>query len=254
VKIRQVARAISGDVMAGQSIALAAPGPRCHNFLVRARNVLQDVEVRSGNATAANHSTILLDPGIDPRRLDLRLHQHAIAEAGQVTTGQVIGAVAGGGRAGCGNVTIDASNFQDEVSVRSGKAVGTNDNTIKTCAEAGCAAELRALVPQSDVVQMCNSGGCDTQSGTDVAATLPPGPSLTPDPTPDLGLTGTSTVVPEPTHCPRHGRRARLCRAAAAAATPSPSPTPSPTPSGTPVATTTPSPTPTPTPTGAPIR
>src|SRR5207247_6767979 len=49
VKIRQVARAISGDAMAGQTIALAAPGPRCHNILVHARNVLQDVEVRSGN-------------------------------------------------------------------------------------------------------------------------------------------------------------------------------------------------------------
>ena len=246
VKIRQVARAISGDAMAGQSISLAAPGPRCHNILVRARNVLQDVEVRSGNATAINHSTILLDPGVDATRLDIRLRQHAQAQAGNATAGQFIGAIGGSSSAGCGGVQIDASNFEDEVAVRVGKAVGTNDNTIKTCAEAGCAAELRALAGQADQVQLCTTDGCDKQSGAAVLDALPPGPSLSP--TPDTSAPGTSTVELEPTHCPRHGRRAHLCQIAAAAAAASPSPTPTPTPSPTPTPGVTPTPTSSPSP------
>jgi hypothetical protein len=146
-------------------------------------------------------------------------------------------------------VQIDASNFEDEVSVRVGKAVGTNDNTITTCAEAGCAAELRALAGLADQVQMCTTDGCDKQSGAAVLDALPPGPSLSP--TPDGSVPGTSTVEPEPTRCPRHGRRARLCRlAAAAAASPSPTPslTPSPTPTPTPGTTPTPTSTPSPSP------
>jgi len=245
VKVHQVARAISGDAMAGQSISLVAPGPRCHNILVRARNILQDVDVRTGNATAANHSTILLDPGVDPNRLDIHMHQHAFAYAGNATAGQVIGAISAGGPAGCGSVKIDASNFEDGVDVRTGKAVGTNDSTVTTCAEVGCAAELRALAGQADQVQLCTTDGCDKQTGADVLAALPPGPSLSPAPE---GSDGTSAVVPEPTGCPEHGRLARLCRMAAAEATPSPTPTPTPTPTPEPTATPTPTPSPTPSP------
>jgi len=251
VKVRQVARAISGDADVGQTIALSTRGPRCHNILVRARNVVQDVDVRTGNATAINHSTILLDPGVDAKRLDIRLRQHAQARAGSANVGQVIGAVDGGGtQNGCGSVKVDASNLVDGVDARTGKALGTNDNVVKTCAEAGCADELRALAPVADQVQLCTTDGCDKQTGAETLAALPPAPSVSPSPV--ILAPGTSTVVPEPTECPRHGRRARLCQiaAAAAAASPTPTPTPSPslTPTPTPAATPTPTPTPSPTP------
>jgi hypothetical protein len=254
VKVRQVARAISGDAIVGQTIALATRGPRCHNILVRARNVVQDVDVRTGNATAVNHSTILLDPGIDAKKLDIKLRQHAHAIAGTANAGQVIGVADSGGTNGCGSVKVDASNFVDDVDIRTGKAVGTNDNTVQTCAEVGCADELRALAPTADQVQMCTTDGCDKQTGAETLAALPPAPSVSP--TPDATTVGTSTVVPDATQCPRYGRRAKLCQAAAAAAAaaaaespspaPAPTPTPTPAPSDTPAASATPTPTPSP--------
>jgi len=238
VKVRQVARAVSGDVMAGQSIALAAAGGgRCHNFVVKARNVLEDVEVRSGNATAANHSTVLLDPGVDPNRLDLHLHQHALAQAGNATAGQFIAAAGAGAAGGCGSVTVEASNVTDDVTVRSGRALGTNDNTIRTCAEAGCEAELRELAAGSTAVQLCTGDGCHTRRGTDVAATLPPAPAGSAAPPPAFAVPDPSYLTPDLAYCDLRGPGADACRAALTSSSPSPSPTPSATPSPTPTGT-----------------
>jgi hypothetical protein len=247
VKIRQVARAISGDAFAGQQVGLDAPGPRCHNILVRARNIMDDVQVRSGNATAINHSTVLLDPGVDATRLDIRLRQHAIAAAGNATAGQVIGTTSSGG-GGCGGIRIDATNVETDVKVRVGKAVGTNDNTIQVCAQVGCAAELSALAATADQIQLCTADGCTKQAPADVAAKLAPDASPTPDatPSPDAGLV--SSPAPR---CPKHGRLAHLPPCA-----PVPSPSPSPSPdanaqSVNPLPSSTP--TPSPTPSAAPI-
>jgi hypothetical protein len=209
---------------------------------------MDDVQVRSGNARAINHSTVLLDPGVDATRLNLRLRQHAIAAAGNATAGQVIGAAASGG-AGCGGVSIDATNLATDVRVRVGNAVGTNDNTVQTCAEVGCAAELRALAAAADQIQLCTTDGCTNEAPAAVVATQPPGVSPAPDATatPDPGLLD---PVPSkrPARCPRHGRLAHL----PPCGTPEPSGPTGPTgPSG--QAAAAPAPTPTPTPTPAPL-
>jgi hypothetical protein len=135
-------------------------------------------------------------------------------------------------------VTVDASNLEDNVDVRSGRARGINDNKVEVCAEAGCAAELRALAPRAADVQMCTSDGCSTRSGGEVLSALPPKPSPSPAVTPtaipseDPASSPVPSASPAPGHGPAGKRRPPwpLRSHVDAPASPSPTPEAAPTP------------------------
>lgn len=220
IEVEQQADAISGDALAGQLISALATGPRCANILIRAINILEDVEVRTGDAIAINRNVVLLDPGVDRGRLDIDVDQEANAKSGEAIAGQVIGA-AGAGRGGCGGVKVEARNLIKDVEVRTGEARSRNENSIRTCGELGCAAELLELVGKVGSVRMCTASGCRSVSARELRALLTPVPAepAVPSESP------IAPVEPEPEASPSGSPPEET-----PAGEPSPSPSPSPTP------------------------
>lgn len=158
VDIDQEAEAISGDAIAGQILDVKAPGPGCVNIVVRARNDVKDVEVRSGDARAVNKSIVLLDPGVRRGDLEIDIEQEAVARSGRAVAGQIIGINAGGDR--CSKVDLDAANNVSDALVATGKASFLNQAEVKTCAAVGCKAELRRLLGTADEVEVCSGEDC----------------------------------------------------------------------------------------------
>lgn len=156
VEIDQEADAVSGDAIAGQILAVDG-GPGCSRVRVTATNIVEDSELRTGDAVARNKSLILLDPRINREDLEIEVDQEANARSGDAIAGQIIG-VNGGGP--CGGVIVEALNRVRNVELRTGEAITENDSDILTCRSAGCAFELRLLFLGVEAIDVCGSDGC----------------------------------------------------------------------------------------------
>lgn len=157
VEIEQDAEAETGDAVAGQILAVDG-GDGCSRVHVRAKNIVRDAEVKSGDATARNESLVLLDPRLRSEELEIEVDQDAEAESGDAVAGQIIGIKGGGGP--CGGVILDALNDVRNVDVESGDATIENISEIKACAEAGCSRELRRSLEGVLLVDVCDAQGC----------------------------------------------------------------------------------------------
>jgi hypothetical protein len=182
VDVDQEAEAVSGDAIAGQLIAVDARGPGCVNLRVNATNHVEDTKVESGDATAINRSVVLLDPGVRRGDLEIDVEQDAEAQSGDAIAGQVIGLV-GGSRVGrCGGaVDLTAFNEVFRTKVETGKALTQNESDIRTCAVAGCAAELRRLLGAGAELEVCSGRRCREVDAEELGATLQTA-ALRPDP------------------------------------------------------------------------
>lgn len=158
VEVDQEAEARSGDAIAGQILAVNG-GEGCSRVRVTARNVVEDTEVRSGDAIALNKSVILLDPSIAREDLEIEVDQEAVAESGDAVAGQIIG-VQGGGP--CGGVILDALNRVREVELRTGETRTQNLSDILTCENEGCLADIKRLIGDVESVDVCGADGCET--------------------------------------------------------------------------------------------
>lgn len=157
VEIEQDAEAETGDAIAGQILAVDG-GDGCSRVHVRAKNIVRDAEVRSGDATARNESLVLLDPRLRSEELEIEVDQDAEAVSGDAIAGQIIGVRGGGGP--CGGVILDALNDVRNVDVESGDATIENISEIKACSEAGCTKELRKSLEGVLLVDVCDAKGC----------------------------------------------------------------------------------------------
>ncbi|MEX0873460.1 MAG: hypothetical protein WD646_10595 [Actinomycetota bacterium] len=229
VEIEQEAEAISGDAIAGQIIAIDA-GDGCANVIVKARNVVEDADVESGDAIAKNKSVVLFDPSVDREVVDLDIDQDADAESGVAMAGQVIGVSGGGGP--CGGVDIDALNDVRDVDLETGRAVTDNDSKVQDC-DASCMELYRSRIERMDAVQVCDEDGCETMSGEEFLEYLDEtNPSVSEDePVLDEAIdeepAGDSSPSPSPSPDPA-GPTGGEPAGDDGAATPSPSPTPTP--------------------------
>jgi hypothetical protein len=156
VEVEQEAEARSGDAVAGQILAVDG-GEGCSRVHVTAKNIVEDADIRSGDATARNRSLVLIDPAIRREDLEIEVDQEAVAESGDAVAGQVIG-VQGGGP--CGGVILDALNRVRNVDLRTGEATTDNRSDILTCESAGCIADIRRLLRNVDTVDVCTDDGC----------------------------------------------------------------------------------------------
>lgn len=173
VDVDQEAEAVSGDAIAGQLINVDARGPGCVNVEVNAVNRVRDSIVRTGDATAINKSIVLLDPGVSRGDLEIDVEQEALAVSGDAIAGQVIGLVGGGGGAGCrGGVALRAVNEVTDTKVRSGEASFLNESEIRTCAEQGCADELRRLLGAGRELEVCRESRCRDVDTDELGALL----------------------------------------------------------------------------------
>lgn len=223
VKVKQRAKARSGDAIAGQVIGALAKGSKCKNVVIRAVNVVKDVKVRTGDAIAKNRNLVLLDPGIDQGRIRVRADQVAEADVGDAIAGQVIGASGSGRDArGCGSLKIEADNRVRDTKIKTGDAESDNDNDIRTCDEPGCIEELLDYVDDVGSIRVCSADGCRVVSSADLerqllASLVTPAP-LPPPAEPVPGERGDQQPA-EPEEEPD---------ASASSSTPTPSPEPPP--------------------------
>jgi hypothetical protein len=158
VDVDQEAEAFSGDAVAGQILTVDG-GDGCSRVHVSAKNIVEDAEVRSGDAFARNESVILIDPSIKREDLEIEVEQEAVAESGDAVAGQIID-VKGGGP--CGGVILEALNRVHNVELRTGEATTENLSEILTCEDEGCIDDLERLLADVDAVEVCNADGCDT--------------------------------------------------------------------------------------------
>ena len=168
VEVEQDADAETGDAVAGQVLAVdgngAGRGGGCSRVVVNATNIVEDAEVRSGDALARNTSVVLLDPAVQRGDVEVEVDQDADAESGDAIAGQVIGIKGGGGP--CGGVILNALNEVRDVDVRSGDATIENISKVLACRDAGCLRTIRGLLGDVDSVNVCKRGGCESV-GTD---------------------------------------------------------------------------------------
>jgi hypothetical protein len=173
VEVDQEAWAVSGDAVAGQLINVDARGPGCVNVEVTATNRVRDSIVRSGDATAINKSIVLLDPGVSAGDLEIDVEQEALAQSGDAIAGQVIGLVGGGGGGRCrSGVDLRAVNHVSGTKVRTGEATFLNEADVRTCEARGCAAELRRLLGQGAVLEVCTGSRCREVDAEDLGEVL----------------------------------------------------------------------------------
>ncbi len=158
VEVEQDAEAFSGDAVAGQILGVNG-GEGCSRVRVTAKNIVEDSEVRSGDAIAKNRSVILIDPSIRREDLEIEVDQEAVAESGDAVAGQIIG-VQGGGP--CGGVILNALNRVRNVELRTGDAITDNKSDILTCESAGCIADLKRMLQNVESVDVCTDEGCET--------------------------------------------------------------------------------------------
>jgi hypothetical protein len=158
VEVDQDAEARSGHAIAGQILSVDA-GEGCSRVRVRARNIVEESEVRSGDAVAKNKSVVLLDPRIKREDLEIDIDQDAEAVSGDAIAGQIIGVRGGGGP--CGGVIVEALNRVRQVDVRSGDALTFNQSDIVMCTSPGCIDDLRELLSGVDTVQLCAGDDCE---------------------------------------------------------------------------------------------
>ncbi len=187
VEIDQEAEAKSGDAIAGQILSVDA-GEGCARVLVKARNVVEDADVESGDAVAKNRSVVLFDPDVNREDVELDIDQDADADSGVALAGQLIGVRGGGGP--CGGVDIDAINDVKDVDLETGEAITDNDSEIRDC-DAACLEQWGLLLPLVDGVQVCGEDGCEMLSGDEFLEYLEESsedggkPTASPTPTPD---------------------------------------------------------------------
>jgi hypothetical protein len=243
IDVDQEAVAKSGDAVAGQILAVNG-GPGCSRVRVHATNIVENADVKSGNATARNESLILLDPRLPSGELEIDVDQEAVAKSGDAVAGQIIGIRGGGGP--CGGVILDALNDVRNVDVQSGDASMKNVSNVLTCKEAGCLDEVRRYLLGVDSVEVCDGEDCtpvspkkfvgmlkdsiDDNTDADTAPDL----ALTPGPDPSDGTVSEADGTPRPTLGPPFVRRERRTRNPEPSPSPdaSPSPSPSAAPSG----------------------
>jgi hypothetical protein len=245
VDVDQEAIAHSGDAVAGQILAVDG-GTGCSRVRVHATNIVENADVRSGDAVARNESVVLVDPRLLQRGdLDIDVDQEADAKSGDAIAGQVIGVKGGGGP--CGSVILEALNRVKHVDVESGDAEMENLSKVLACADKGCLDEVRLLLKEVDAVDVCDASGChsvpskefvgmlkdsfddnvdaDVFSAPDTEAEAAPGddPAKADD-------AADEHASPEPTLGPPFVRRERRTHRtdAVPAAEPSPEPTPAP--------------------------
>lgn len=156
VEIEQEAEAITGDAVAGQILAVDG-GDGCSRVRITAENIVEEAEVRSGDAVAKNRSLVLIDPSIAREDLEIEVEQEAVARSGDAVAGQIIG-VRGGGS--CGGVIVDALNRLRDVEIRSGDAEVDNRSDIQMCSAEGCLADIRRMLRFVDTVDVCTEDGC----------------------------------------------------------------------------------------------
>ena len=253
VEVDQEAEAISGDAVAGQILAVNG-GPGCSRVHVRASNIVEDAEVRTGDAFASNRSVILIDPSIPREDLEIEVDQEAVARSGDAVAGQIIG-VQGGGP--CGGVILEALNRVRNVELETGLATTENLSRILACKDVGCIDDLRRVLRNVDSVEVCNDEGCEdvpvkefiAQIEEQAAAPGEPAPAAdeeepaAEEPEVDYGPVRTGPPRPEdvdddgiwgeyrPWH-PRHPDNPRNAETPEPAESPAPTPTPEPTPFG----------------------
>jgi hypothetical protein len=213
---------------------------------VKARNIVRDAEVRSGDATARNESLILLDPRINKEDLEIEVDQEAEAHSGDAIAGQLIGVHGGGGP--CGGVILVALNDVKDVKVQTGDAETENVSRVLACRNAGCLDEVKLFLMTVDTVQVCDDDDCEDVSKAKffdtlkesvrendpdeyVDANADPAASSDPhaDATHDEQVASDDEETPAPTLGPPFMRRPRSERRPDPA-TPAPEPSPSPTP------------------------
>lgn len=158
VEIDQEAEARSGDAIAGQILSIAGAGDGCSRIHVHATNIVEESDVRSGDAIAKNDSLVILDPSISRGDIDIDVDQDAEAESGAALAGQLIGIAGGGGP--CGGVILDAVNRVRDVDVRSGEATMKNISKVMSCDTPACIEEVRRLLRKVDSVRVCEADGC----------------------------------------------------------------------------------------------
>jgi hypothetical protein len=241
VDVDQEAEAFSGDAVAGQILGVDG-GDGCSRVRVSATNIVEDAEVRSGDALARNESVILIDPAIDREDLEIEVEQEAVAESGDAVAGQIIG-VKGGGP--CGGVILDALNRVRDVELRTGEATTENLSDILTCEDEGCIDDVRRLLRDVEEVEVCNADGCDSVPVDDFVDLLKEqaqapdtpdddddDPERTDDPSKDDESDEDGKWREEGEYRPYHPRDPSHPRNVK---TPRPSPVPTPTPGSTPV-------------------
>jgi hypothetical protein len=161
VDVDQEAVARSGDAVAGQVLSVDG-GPGCSRVHVKARNVVHDADVRSGDATARNESLILLDPRLNAEELDIEVDQEAEATSGDAIAGQIIGLRGGGGP--CGGAILEALNDVRNVDVRTGDAYTENLSRVLACRDAGCLDEVKLFLLSVDDIEVCDVDECEEVS------------------------------------------------------------------------------------------
>ncbi len=170
VDVDQEAVARSGDAVAGQVLAVDGGTDGCSRVHVRAKNVVHDAEVRSGDASARNESLILLDPRLNAEELEIEVDQEAEAISGDAIAGQLIGVRGGGGP--CGGVILDALNDVRDVDIRTGDASTENLSRVLACRDAGCLDEVKLFLLSVDDVVVCETDDCEEVSKVEFFAIL----------------------------------------------------------------------------------
>jgi hypothetical protein len=228
VDVDQEAEAISGDAVAGQLIGVDARGPGCVNVRVQARNHVEDSTVQSGDATAINRSIVLVDPAVRRGDLEIEVEQEATAQSGDAITGQVIGITnAGSGRKGCGGVDLDAINEVLDTKVTTGTAAFYNVSDVRTCASAGCAAELLALLGAGAEIEVCSGSHCRDVDADELPEVLAQaGTQPDPDDDVDGDEDPPETCAPAPSPAPVGGTELRAEPSPQPSADPAPTPPP----------------------------
>jgi hypothetical protein len=179
VEVDQDAEARSGHAIAGQILSVDA-GEGCSRVHVRARNIVERSDVRSGDAIATNKSVVLLDPSINRGDLEIDIDQDAEAETGDAIAGQIIGVRGGGGP--CGGVIVEALNRVRHVDVRSGEAITLNESDIAMCTSPGCIEDFEELLKGVDSIQVCAGDECEDVPVDEFVEVLKNNPSAMDDP------------------------------------------------------------------------
>lgn len=113
--------------ISGPAAGRTSGGCGCHDVVVKARNLVRDAEIRSGDSRVENtHLTYISAEYVASVKEQIRIEieQNAIARSGDALAGQIIAAATAGGT--CANILIDALNELEDVEVESGEARAIN--------------------------------------------------------------------------------------------------------------------------------
>jgi hypothetical protein len=121
-----VTRAAHGPALLNAPPIGRATGCSCRQVVVEASNVVEDADVRTGDAKFVNRSITYISPSFDGDD-EVDVDQEAVARSGDAVIGQILGVDAG---EGCARVHVTAKNLVSNSDARTGDAIAKNKSVI----------------------------------------------------------------------------------------------------------------------------